>query len=376
MKLSKTFKRFWNMQKHTGGFTLVELIVVIAILAILAGVAIPAYSGYITKANEAADTQLLAAVNRAFASACMEKAINPYALTKNDAQIDIVDGKIKVDSIKPSVLKESFAVYFAGNENAVFKVYGILEYKDGAFVATPSKNVNGYHVREEAINNFKNSIFGSSEEMVTNLQGQVNSLAGAYGQIAGNMRPEDLEAMLGSEYAAYLKDSGANTAAGTGNATVLYIAEKSANMDATDAYNQLAAAGSALAGNKNPSMSDFLTAAGQTGDPLSTAAMMYGAVTAYVNSGNCSESLKTQADKEITGGTDLANLFAAAYADPGFMSYVGESGPSDSFQKDMNGYLGAMSGMNSVSGSLSGDINDAELWEGDTVDQLLKDMMG
>ena len=42
----------------------------------------------------------------------------------------------------------------------------------------------------------------------------------------------------------------------------------------------------------------------------------------------------------------------------------------------MNGYLGAMSGMNSVSGSLSGDINDAELWEGDTVDQLLKDMMG
>ncbi len=43
-----------NMFKKNGGFTLVELIVVIAILAILAGVAIPAYSGYIKKAEDAA----------------------------------------------------------------------------------------------------------------------------------------------------------------------------------------------------------------------------------------------------------------------------------------------------------------------------------
>lgn len=35
------------------GFTLVELIVVIAILGILAGIAVPAYSGYIKKAQEA-----------------------------------------------------------------------------------------------------------------------------------------------------------------------------------------------------------------------------------------------------------------------------------------------------------------------------------
>ena len=36
------------------GFTLVELVVVIAILAILAGIAIPVYSAYITRARDAA----------------------------------------------------------------------------------------------------------------------------------------------------------------------------------------------------------------------------------------------------------------------------------------------------------------------------------
>ena len=58
-----------NMFKKNGGFTLVELIVVIAILAILAGIAVPAYSGYITKAKAAGDQTALAAVKTAVMAA-------------------------------------------------------------------------------------------------------------------------------------------------------------------------------------------------------------------------------------------------------------------------------------------------------------------
>ena len=43
-----------NTFKKTGGFTLVELIIVIAILAILSSVAVAGYSAYIGKANKTA----------------------------------------------------------------------------------------------------------------------------------------------------------------------------------------------------------------------------------------------------------------------------------------------------------------------------------
>ena len=84
-------KKFW---KKTEGFTLVELIVVIAILGILAGVGTVGYSGYIKKANMAADQQLVGAVANSLtlqAYSNINGDANGYVLlSKNGAKADEV----------------------------------------------------------------------------------------------------------------------------------------------------------------------------------------------------------------------------------------------------------------------------------------------
>ena len=83
-------------RKNRKGFTLVELIVVIAILAILAGVAIPVYSGYIKKANEAADYSALDAIKTAAVFAFTEKhpenPVTTISYTENTTTVTVTSG--------------------------------------------------------------------------------------------------------------------------------------------------------------------------------------------------------------------------------------------------------------------------------------------
>lgn len=53
------------LKRANGGFSLVELIVVIAIMAILVGVAVPVYSSYIEKTQKSKDTQMIDEIKHA-----------------------------------------------------------------------------------------------------------------------------------------------------------------------------------------------------------------------------------------------------------------------------------------------------------------------
>ena len=110
--------------KKTAGFTLVELIVVIAILGILAGIAIPVYSGYINKAKEAADMQLLHSVKTAAVFAAVD-ADPDTVVTK----IDFTFGSTDV-TVNDGATPLSIAAYVgntasqAGNASATWNATG------------------------------------------------------------------------------------------------------------------------------------------------------------------------------------------------------------------------------------------------------------
>lgn len=123
-----------NMFKKTGGFTLVELIVVIAILAILAGVAIPAYSGYIGKAQEAADLQVIGAVNTAIDAATATNDVHPSNVTLNGDKEVIV-------TFDDENVQNDYNLYMGAN-NKVVKYYVDVTYNNAEGVVEgvkPSK---------------------------------------------------------------------------------------------------------------------------------------------------------------------------------------------------------------------------------------------
>ena len=120
------------MVKSNGGFTLVELIVVIAILAILAGVALPAYSGYIEKANKTSDDAQLVVVEQAIGAACAMKGYTP-----DEATVAMTTQGVTAVSAGGENLFELFKSFYEGN-TLNLKYYTAVSFEQGEIVTTPA----------------------------------------------------------------------------------------------------------------------------------------------------------------------------------------------------------------------------------------------
>lgn len=348
--------RITKTLRAKAGFTLVELIVVIAILGILAGVGTVGYSGYIKKANEAADQQLLGFVNQAFAAACAENG-------KDASNLDSVPtltltgdaGAKKVGTV--SMYDDEFQRYLSGIDG-VFKVISALYFDSVVHMFVASSGVYDGLMgvfSDTDIAAFNESYFATIG--VSSLMNQVDmatqvALAADPNSTLGQMVYSDANIMgaieyVGSEEALsdLILERAAQLAAANGGDTGDYelqaeqeilanyavlVAATKTDFDTADFKAQLAA------GNGKNTIKGSMD--GETGNQtaLAQTAMAYAMYTSYVTR---------------NGGTATNDIFVVldTLESDGFKTYMNTTEAT----ADMDGYLAAMGMIESASSDKS-----------------------